>query len=33
MAERMKETLLEEEKLADLVVGPDASQRFTQLTS
>ena len=24
MAERMKESLLEEEKLVDLVVGPDA---------
>ncbi len=31
MAERLKETLLEEEKLVDLVVGPDAYRSLPQL--
>ena len=30
-AERMKETLLEEEKLVDLVVGPDAYRDLPKL--
>ena len=29
MAERLKENLLEEEKLVDIVIGPDTIQRFT----
>lgn len=31
MAERMKSTLLEEEKLVDLVVGPDAYRDLPRL--
>ena len=31
MAERMKESLLEEEKLVDLVVGPDAYRDLPRL--
>jgi tRNA-2-methylthio-N6-dimethylallyladenosine synthase len=31
MAERMKESLLEEEKLVDLVVGPDAYRNLPNL--
>ena len=33
MAERLKEKFLEEEKIVDLVVGPDAYRDFTKFTA